>query len=378
MTKLQRTIRALMLTAATTTLISGPVLAAPAPDSVPTYRQQIPESDAVQKLSAWPAGPRLAGTETIAKYGAPNEITDERMIWHDAGPFKRILLVREELPHHFPIVHMDYLEHTISYDVPPDKADDVLAFDGSITIYRVGGELSARCDLESNNVLTLNLVHQIVQNNMSVEQARKAFGEAVIARTSAQSAAITEELQFQPPTYMVAADTDSVSIPGAPMPANASGQSVGPDAETLALLIATDIGKAHAAMIAKDKQIAAPILEYARMMHESYGRHAKAAADLGLNHNVQPVMTNNVSALKEKHATTLAQIVLLDSEEFSRAYLDMEVEALANSQQLIDERLAMTNNEQVRNYLIETRRTITTHLQEARELHGTMARTAFR
>lgn len=63
---------------------------------------------------------------------------------------------------------MDYLEHTISYDVPADKADEVLAFDGSITIYRVGGEMSARCSLESNNVLTLNLAHDIIERPAEV------------------------------------------------------------------------------------------------------------------------------------------------------------------------------------------------------------------
>ena len=377
MTNFKRTIGALMLTLVTPALISVSAFAAPAPDSA-LSRQVTSEGEATEMLRLWSPGPRLAGYEMIEKYGAPQEITDDRMIWHNAGPFKRILLTREELPHHFPIVHMDYLEHTISYDVPPDKADDVLAFDGSVSIYRVGGELSARCDLESNNVLTLNLVHEIVEGTKNVEQARIAFGEAVIARTSGQRSAITEALQFEPPAPVVAADTDSVSIQGAPIPADLNAEAAGPDAETLALLIASDMGKVHAAMIARNKRVARSILEYARMMHESHGQQARVTADLGMTSNVTPVTTKTVSALKDKHASALSEIVLLDREAFGRAYMDLMVQAHTDAQKLIDERLAMTRNEQVRSHLTQTREKVTTHLQQARELQGSVTRTGSR
>lgn len=378
MTQLTRTLGVLMFTLATPVLISASALAAPAPESALSYRQMIPESDAVQKLSSWPAGPRLAGNEMIAKYGAPNEITDERMIWHDADPFKRILLTREGLPHHFPIVHMDYLQHTISYDVPPDKAGDVLAFDGSITIYRVGGELSARCDLESNNVLTLNLAHDIIEGKKTVEQAREAFGAAVIARTTSESPAITADLQFDPQAPMVAADTDIVSIAGTPMPAASNDESTSADSETLALLVASDLDKVHAAMIAKNKMLAAPIMDFARLMHQTHGNHLRATVDVGTNSHVIPVMTESVSALKEKHAGMLAEIVLLDGDAFERAYLDLAIEAQSDTQRMIDERLEVTNNEEVRQHLIDTRKTVLAHIERARELKSEVSRTASR
>ncbi len=331
--------------------------------------------DAAQTLISWPAGPRLAGLEMIDKYGEPQEITDDRMIWHNPGSFKRILLTREELPHHFPIVHMDYLQHTISYDVPADKASDLLAFDGAISIYRVGGEMSARCDLESNNVLTLNLAHDIIEGRKTVEQARKEFGEAVMARTTAQGPANTKELQFKPKAPNLTAATDTVSIAGAPRPANADGVAAGADAETLALLIASDMDKVHAAMIAKNKNVAKPIQDYARMMHEDHGKHLKATVEVGKTSDVQPVVTSKVSSLHKKNAAALSDIAMLDGDEFTTAYMDLVIQGHSDGQVMIDERLAVTESEEVRNHLTQTRQTITAHLEQARDLQGETTRT---
>ena len=43
----------------------------------------------------------------IGKYGAPDEITATRLIWHNKGPWKYAELVNEESPHDFPVPHKD-------------------------------------------------------------------------------------------------------------------------------------------------------------------------------------------------------------------------------------------------------------------------------
>jgi len=77
-------------------------------------------------------------------------MTDAQVVWRDAGPFKRITVYKREVPHDFPMPHVDFLEDTVSYKVPADRIGDVIAFDGSSTINRTAGELSARCDLEAH------------------------------------------------------------------------------------------------------------------------------------------------------------------------------------------------------------------------------------
>src|SRR5262249_37783757 len=109
-------------------LLVGVVVSAGAPAAADQAR--TPSRDEVgQLLKSWPAGPQLAGQEMMAKYGPPQEVTPERLIWRSAGPFKRITVTRDQLPHDFPAPHEDYLEHTINYKVPLDKVDQVLAFD---------------------------------------------------------------------------------------------------------------------------------------------------------------------------------------------------------------------------------------------------------
>lgn len=50
----------------------------------------------------------------IAKYGPPHKATTERLIWHEAGLFKRITGFNLETPHDFPSPNVDFLEHTIA------------------------------------------------------------------------------------------------------------------------------------------------------------------------------------------------------------------------------------------------------------------------
>jgi len=75
-------------------------------------------------ISDWPNRLKLAAREMMGKYGAPAEITSERIIWKNPGAYKRIMVTREEIPHDFPKPHMDFLEHTIEYNVPQDKVAD--------------------------------------------------------------------------------------------------------------------------------------------------------------------------------------------------------------------------------------------------------------
>ena len=97
-----------------------------------------------------------------------------------------------------PKPHMDFMEHTIVYQVPANKADALSEYDGSCTFDRTRGTLSARCDLEGHNILTLNLAHDIVTGKKSASAARKAFGEIVGEDMLGKHPPYVEALQFKP------------------------------------------------------------------------------------------------------------------------------------------------------------------------------------
>ena len=141
----------------------------------------------------------MAAREMIAKYGPPTEMTASRLIWGATGPWKQTILYRDEVRHNFPKPHTDFLEQVIDYTVPPDRFDDLAAYDGSVIVERTKGEISARCDKEGLNFLALNLAHQIVTGSIGVDDARKTYGENAMKFLMGEMTPLTAGLQFTPP-----------------------------------------------------------------------------------------------------------------------------------------------------------------------------------
>lgn len=144
----------------------------------------------------WKPQPRQLARTLIAKYGAPHEVTQSRLIWYNNGPWKRTELLNAEIPHNFPGPHNDMLEQVIDYKVPPDRVSDILAYDGSIQIDRTRGEMSSRCGSEEMNIMALNLAHDIVTGQRTVDVARQFYTEASAQMGQGIASPLTEKLQF--------------------------------------------------------------------------------------------------------------------------------------------------------------------------------------
>jgi hypothetical protein len=157
-------------------------------------------SDDVEQITRdWPEKPTKLANEMTDKYGPPDELTERRLFWHDAGPWKRIHLYRDGTPHNFPKEHEDHLRQTIDYPIDPEFAGKLLEFDGSNVLWRTRGELSADCHKEPMNVLTLNLAHDIITGEKTVEEARQAFAEHGVTFEMGMEPAYTQEFQFDVP-----------------------------------------------------------------------------------------------------------------------------------------------------------------------------------
>jgi len=176
--------------------------------------QRVDEIAAEAILDQWPTLPKKIARQIIERYDLPHEITVSRMMWYATGPWKRTVVHRDEVPHHFPTPHVDALEQTLDYRVPLEKCDALLAFDGSILIDRTKGEITVRCDMEAMNVLTANLMHDVVTGTRTVEEARRAYADMASAFAMGRSAPDTERLRFDAPHGMTA-DADRSMIAGA-------------------------------------------------------------------------------------------------------------------------------------------------------------------
>lgn len=125
-----------------------------------------------QLLSSWQENQREGALKIIEKYGFPQEATVSRFIWYNNGPWKHTIVYRDAVPHHFPTTHQDFLEQTIDYRTPPVLFDKIALYDGSVYPDRTKGEVSAVCDKEEMNMLSLNLFHEIVIGLRSIQEAR--------------------------------------------------------------------------------------------------------------------------------------------------------------------------------------------------------------
>ncbi len=336
----------------------------------------VARSDVDQAISTWPARPRLAVQQMMAQYGPPLEVSTEAVIWHHAGPYKRIMVTKKEVPHDFPKPHMDFLEHTVSYRVPADKVDDLVAFDASMTINATAGEMSARCDLEGHNILTLNLARDIIEGKKSVKEARVAFGERVVEDVGGKHPEYVETLLFTPDAAG-AEFPDEPIIPGSPIRGTAEGPSksgagtkagaaaAGTDAEVLAYLIAMDDNVVLAATAAHKKKLGGDVAKLAQSLHEAHGKAQAKTMALGLKLKTTPVDTKGVDDFRVKGAGELAALVPLSGEEFGRAYVGAMVKSHAEALKMIDGQLVpVAKNKDLGKHLAETREDVAAHLKQ--------------
>ncbi len=164
----------------------------------------------MDEMKSWPMASQMAVKEQMDLYGKPAEMTPTTVVWHNNGPWKKTIISKMENKHDFPKTHMDCMEQCVSYKVPIDKYDDLAQFDGSVTVDRTQGLLAARCDKEENNFLALNLAHDVITGNKSVEEARKAYGEMIKQAMAGNKPEYMKKLTFS--SNMNAADPDVMTV----------------------------------------------------------------------------------------------------------------------------------------------------------------------
>jgi hypothetical protein len=150
-------------------------------------------------IDRWPDAPGNLARQIAEKYGPPNEATPTRLFWERRGPWKRMEISADPVVHNWPAPHGDFFTQVIDYRVPPEMAHLVAMFDGSILVDRTRGEVWARCDSEAANVLGLNMVHDVVTGQKTVEQARETSSQETVAYNLGRAAPHAERLLFEIP-----------------------------------------------------------------------------------------------------------------------------------------------------------------------------------
>lgn len=194
----------------------------PAADAQPAAQRDPANAQSAEQIVAdWPEVAKKSAMETIKKHGEPGGINEDRLVWENKGPYKTIIAYKHQVPHHFPVKHFDTLEHVIDYMVPSDKFDELAMFDGSLIVERTKGTMAARCDSEAHNLIALNLAHDIVTGEKSVEQAKQDYAQLAMALKKGEKPADTQKLTFEVPK--------DAGDPGEPWKSQSAGKDANPD-----------------------------------------------------------------------------------------------------------------------------------------------------
>lgn len=154
--------------------------------------------DASRIMETWPEESREAAKLVFDRYGPPAEATESELIWHKAGPWKRIVASKAFYRHNFPAPHIDAIQSVIDYRVPTEKTGELAKFDGSVIVDRTAGEVSARCHDEEANCLALNLMHDIVTNAKTADEARDYYATEFLNYRRKMPTPYMDGLKFKP------------------------------------------------------------------------------------------------------------------------------------------------------------------------------------
>jgi hypothetical protein len=155
------------------------------------------EAGAAGVLAGWGDASRRAAQSILEKYGPPDETSESRLVWNNTGAFRRTIVYKEELRRRFPTPRADVLEQYVDYDVPYDKLGELARFNPSLRPDKTAGQLSARGPSEADNVIALNLAHELLQGRRTLADARAAYARLAALAESGRSSPYSKGLLFK-------------------------------------------------------------------------------------------------------------------------------------------------------------------------------------
>lgn len=124
-------------------------------------------AESLNVLSQWKNEEPVSYVKQLTKFFKnPDELTNNRAIWHNKDGFKRIEVLDEYILHASPSPHYDYVYSYVDIKVPHDLSDDLAKSSESILIDHLKGEVGARCASLSANAVTIQYVLDVVENNV--------------------------------------------------------------------------------------------------------------------------------------------------------------------------------------------------------------------
>ncbi len=135
------------------------------------WSRKVSERSTEETIAGWPALARRTALLTIERYGRPDAVGEEALVWRGNGPWLKTTVHRRALTPRAFRRDVDFLENTVRYDVPRHLREALALFEPALAWNAARGELSSRAESEELNILVLNLADEIVKGVRGVDEA---------------------------------------------------------------------------------------------------------------------------------------------------------------------------------------------------------------
>lgn len=150
-------------------------------------------------VGQWSQTASLAARRMIERYGPPDEVRRDRLVWRGNAPW-RITVVRDVRPQLDQTTDADLgvVAQTVGLTLTPFQAAAAAAIDGRVSYDPSHQELTARSDREEVNILRLNLAVDAAQSRLSIDEARQQYARDLLLEASGKTLPDMQTLNFTP------------------------------------------------------------------------------------------------------------------------------------------------------------------------------------
>ena len=144
---------------------------------------------ALETVRHWNDIPRGVTLKLMEKYGAPDEMEPDRLVWNNNVPWKRTTVWNAS---------GDILEQTVACSVPAGQLGALADFDPAILVSQNGMALSVFGDTEEHNFLTVNLAYEVIHGIKDPISARHFYDRTIELSIAGKSSPYMHWIMFQP------------------------------------------------------------------------------------------------------------------------------------------------------------------------------------
>lgn len=156
---------------------------------------------------------------------------------------------------------------------------------------------------------------------------------------------------------------------------NDQQQTQNSNGEIIAFLMTVDKNEIAVSDEALKKNLSPMIKDYAMMLNKDHSNNLKATEILSNKINQKPENTAMTNSLKEKGKQVLSKLKSLNNTQFDNVFIEDMVKGHQEALNAIDENLNKTSNPELKQLLIDTRATVSMHLQKAKEIQDKLKTT---